>query len=144
MFKLYYASAIDTCQEKALKQINEFARLFLHYRKGDVKHPIEVYGAGFNDSPIIPLDCSQVYKGVISAYDLRKIRECDILLVVTDLKQFGAGTFQELEYARGLGIYTILLVLGGEKLRNIFLETYPNKVIFSMKELEEILIDITQ
>ena len=51
-----------------------------------IVNPIEVYGAGFGDSPIIGPETSKEYKGVVSAYDLRKIRECDILLVVTDLK----------------------------------------------------------
>ena len=153
MFKLYYASAIDTCQEKAFKQIEEFKGLFYKYTKENTagsmpKNPIEVYGAGFNDSPIIPLDMSKTYKGVLSSYDLRKIRECDALLVVTDLKQFCAGTMMELEYARNLGIYTIIFAkLSADDLyevRNIFLETYANKIIYSMEELEEILKDLTQ
>ena len=159
MFKLYYAAAIDTCPEKALKQIEEFKKVFSIYMKegfsfGDsfdgshneiiVKHPIEVYGAGFGDSPIIGPETSAVKKGVISAFDLRKIRECDMLLVVTDLRQFAAGTFMELEYARNLGIYTILFCYGYEEiLKNIFLETYANTVISSMGELEEILKDLT-
>src|SRR5208282_4747117 len=141
MFKLYYCAPIDMCPEKAFKQIEEFKKLFIPYTifgyfvnpdtgekmLGDKRYatakiperivrpnPIEVFGAGFNDSPIIPPEASSVYKGVISAYDLRKIRECDVLLAVTDLKQFAAGTFMELEYARNLGIYTILLVLPEE------------------------------
>jgi hypothetical protein len=175
MFKLYYAAAIDTCVDQAFKQIEEFKILFEKYssnillslpdyNKCKVSNPIEVYGAGFGDSPIIPPECSQVYKGVISAYDLRKIRECDVLLVVTDLKQFAAGTFMELEYARNLGVYTIILVLSTEvsceidmnyhppllvniqpiRVKNIFLETYANKIIYSMSELEDILKDLTQ
>lgn len=132
MFKLYYAAAIDTCPEKALNQIEEFKLLFSKYERlslneifdengrTQVKNPIQVYGAGFGDSPIIVPETSAVKKGVISAFDLRKIRECDVLLVVTDLNQFAAGTFQELEYARQLGIYTILMIIGEEELKNIF------------------------
>jgi nucleoside 2-deoxyribosyltransferase len=163
MFKLYYAAAIDTCVEKAFKQIEEFKKLFVKYqastieeimegKKNRVNNPISVYGAGFGASPIIGPETSQVKKGVISAYDLRKIRECDILLVVTDLKQFAAGTMMELEYARNLGIYTILMLLSPEDpkereafyLKNIFLETYVNKVISSKEQLEDILKDLTQ
>jgi hypothetical protein len=100
------------------------------------------------------------------------IRQCDVLLVVTNLKTFCAGTMMELEYARNLGLYIILLVLQKKisceecnekiydsennyycmihcdkmfpKLKNIFLETYCNKIIYSMEELEEILKDLTQ
>jgi hypothetical protein len=169
MFKLYYAAAIDTCVDKAFKQIEEFKKLFnkhtIYFKNGQlvstVKNPIEVFGAGFNDSPIIGPETSSLYKGVISSYDFRVLRGCDILLVVTDLKQFAAGTFMELEYARNLGIYTILFVLPEDtgmdnyvgskvkynqngKLKNIFLETYANKIIYSMKELEDILKDLTQ
>ena len=122
MFKLYYAAAIDTCPEKALKQIEVFKKIFSKYQMQDifkvidgeveqVNKPIFVYGAGFGSSPIITPESSKEYKGAVSAYDLRKIRECDVLLVVTDLKQFAAGTMMELEYARNLGIYTIVLVL---------------------------------
>lgn len=171
MLRLYYASAIDTCVEDAFKQIDKFKALFDKYtkkesmqvtygfdpkwvRKEGVNNPIEVYGAGFGESPIIGPDSSYVFKGAVSAYDLRQIRQCDILLVVTDLKQFAAGTFQELEYARNLGIFTILFVhdtkLEGEcmehssKVKNIFLETYVNKIIYSMEELEVILKDLTK
>ena len=182
MFKLYYAAAIDTCPEKALKQIEVFKKIFSKFIQEEwtdgsnirivsnfVKNPLEVYGAGFGDSPIITPESSKEYKGAVSAYDLRKIRECDILLVVTDLKQFAAGTMMELEYARNLGIYTILFVLPSKKVlcmlvmvilvilvkpelkmrvtkgeQNIFLETYANKIIYSMEELEAILKDLTQ
>jgi nucleoside 2-deoxyribosyltransferase len=102
MFKMYYASAIDVCVKRAFEQIAEFKKIF-------AKYPIEVYGAGFGDSPIIPPNCSDDYKGVITAYDLRKIRECDILFVVADLETFAAGTCMELEYARQQGLYIILL-----------------------------------
>jgi hypothetical protein len=174
MFKLYYCSAIDTCVEEAFKQIEEFNKVFNNYTvefgyghttMSGVKHPIEIYGAGFNDSPIIPPEASKVYKGVISAYDYRMIRQCDILLVVTNLETFAAGTMMELEYARSIGLYIILMVYGGEthkvcypsikekekvfeesigRVKNIFLETYCNKIIYSMEELEEILKDLTQ
>ena len=174
MFKLYYAAAIDTCPEKALKQIEVFKKIFSKFIQEEwtdgsnirivsnfVKNPLEVYGAGFGDSPIITPESSKEYKGAVSAYDLRKIRECDILLVVTDLKQFAAGTMMELEYARNLGIYTILFVLPKivlhnfgfdtltpvetqQEVTNIFLETYANKIIYSMEELEAILKDLTQ
>ena len=160
MFKIYYAAAIDTCVDKAFKQIEEFKKIFNPYTNSfSINHPIVVYGAGFGDSPIIGPETSVVKKGVISAYDLRKIRECDVLMVVTDLKQFAAGTFMELEYARNLGIYTIVLALIPKfnyqkigpyevppptKVQNIFLETYANKIIYSKEELEEILKDLTR
>ena len=135
MFKLYYASAIDVCVKKAFEQIAEFKKIFKKYQ-------IEVYGAGFGNSPIILPNCSDDYKGVITAYDLRKIRECDILLVVADLETFAAGTCMEFEYARQLGLYIILLC--PEKLKNIFLETYANKIIHNSWQLEAILKDITR
>ena len=135
MFKLYYASAIDMCVKKAFEHIGEFKKIF-------EKYSIEVYGAGFGDSPIIPQNCTQEYKGVITAYDLRKIRECDILLVVADLDTFCAGTMMELEYARQLGLYIILLC--PDPLKNIFLETFCNKIIHNINELELILADITR
>ena len=191
MFKLYYAAAIDTCVEQAFKQIDEFKKVFKPYildccecvfeyqlestpeqvKKCDNCHKIEVFGAGFGESPIIGSDSSSVYKGVTCSYDYRLIRQCDILLVVTNLEQFCAGTMMELEYARNLGIYTIVLILqkkvscidcedkglqglgNGDfcanhcdnmfpKLKNIFLETFCNKIIYSMEELEEILKDL--
>jgi nucleoside 2-deoxyribosyltransferase len=135
LFKLYYASAIDVCVEKAFKQIAEFKKVFAKYN-------IKVFGAGFEDSPIIPQNCTREYKGIITAYDLRKIRECDILLVVTDLDTFCAGTMMELEYARQLGLYTILLCL--DPLKNIFLDTFCNKIIHNIEELELILADIAR
>lgn len=134
-FKLYYASAIDVCVKKAFEQIAGFKTVFKKYN-------IEVYGAGFADSPIIPPNCTAEYKGVITAYDLRKIRECDILLVVADLTTFAAGTMMELEYARQLGLYTILLC--PNTLKNIFLESFCNKIIHNVNELEVILADITR
>lgn len=177
MFRIYYASAIDTCVEQAFKQIEEFKKVFCKYTIRldpidlrtyvDVNNPIEVFGAGFGESPIIGPETTPVYKGALCAYDLRKLRECDILLVVTDLKQFCAGTMMELEYARNLGIYTIILVTYSEKdckpckpvakyfncdeclhekygVKNIFLETYGNKIIYGMEELEDILRDLTR
>jgi len=182
VFKLYYASAIDTCVEEAFKQIEEFKKIFKPYTyncdecifledtmnqvdKCKKCHKLEVYGAGFGDSPILDGSESSIKKGAICAYDLRKLRECDVLLVVTDLEQFAAGTMMELEYARNLGIYIILFVTSkinigkasidcGEpevvtikvhhKLKNIFLETYANKVIHSMEELEDILKELSK
>jgi nucleoside 2-deoxyribosyltransferase len=135
MFKIYYASAIDVCVTKAFEQIASFKEIFEKYK-------IEVYGAGFADSPIIPPNCTKEYKAVITAYDLRKIRECDILLVVTDLTTFAAGTMMELEYARQQGLYTI--VLCPNALKNIFLESLCNKIIHNITELEAILEDITR
>ena len=167
MFKLYYAAAIDTCVDEAVRKIVEIKEILtpytipfeyscviipkpedfdyskLVYHNG-VAHPIEVYGAGFGESPIIGPTSSILYKGAVSAYDFRKIRECDILLVVTDLKQFAAGTMMELEYARQLGIYTIIFVTSKSKVKNIFLETYANKIIYSKEELIEILKDLTK
>ena len=144
MFKLYYASAIDVCQKKAFKQIEEFKKIFS-------KYDIQVYGAGFGNSPIIPLGCSEVYKAVITAYDMRQIRKCDILLVVTDLKTFAAGTFEEMMYARTNGLYVILLVLNKRKgykpihseIKNIFLESHADKIIYSIDELEQVLRQVT-
>ena len=138
MFKLYYASAIDTCVEQAFKQIEEFKILLSKYSK------LDVYGAGWKDSPIIKPDCSGIYKKVITSYDLRKLRESDILLVVTDLKQFCAGTMEEFMYARTLGICTIVCVLGEEKLRNIFIESHADKIVYGIEELEKVLQDVTQ
>ena len=120
--------------------------------KVEVRNPIEVYGAGFGHSPIITPESTDVYKGILSSYDKRILRDCDVLLVVTDLKQFCAGTMMEFEYARNLGIYTILMLLSPEDpkereafyLKNIFLETYVNKVISSKEQLEDILKDLTQ
>lgn len=135
MFKLYYASAIDTCVKEAFEQIEIFKKILS-------KYDIEVYGAGFKDSPIISPDSSEEYKGVVSAYDLRKIRECDILLVVTDLKTFCPGTMMELEYSRNLGLYTIVLCLGNGFCKNIFIKTYANKIIYSKDELRQILKNV--
>jgi nucleoside 2-deoxyribosyltransferase len=134
-FHLYYASAIDVCVTEAFERIAKFKKMFAKYK-------IEVFGAGFGDSPIIPPNYTEEYKGVITAYDFRKIRECDILLVVTDLETFCGGTMMELEYARQLGLYTILLC--PVALKNIFLESLCNKIIHTKRELEEILKDITR
>ena len=171
MIKLYYASAIDCCVEECFRQIEEFKKIFEPYCKLTkvVNHCIEknnsllqVYGAGFGDNPIIGPDSSDVVKGVVCAFDLRHIRECDILLVVTDLQTFCPGTMMELEYARQMGLYIIVLCLppkvtidfGGDtpalmtittpkvKCKNIFIETYANKVIYSIEELKEILDEV--
>jgi len=85
MFRLYYASAIDTCQEEAFKQIVEYKKLFAKFAL-----TLEVYGAGFNESPIIRVDSPPTKKGVVCAYDLRLIRQCDIFLMVTDLKTYAS------------------------------------------------------
>lgn len=136
MFKLYYCSAIDVCVEEAFKQMDEFKKIFSKYPK------IEVFGAGFGESPIIGPDSSLVYKGVVVAYDLREIRKCDILLVVTDLKTFCAGTMEEMMYSRQLGLYIIVCILRNEKLKNIFIETHADKVIYGIKKLKEVLDEI--
>jgi hypothetical protein len=134
MLKLYYSAPIDTCVEEAFKEIAEFKIIFS-------KFPLlEVLGAGFGESPIITPDTSDVKKGVIVAYDYRIIRGCDILLVNTNLKNYCAGTLLEMEYARQLGLYIILLV--PEKPKNIFLTTLANKIVYSKKELIEILKDV--
>ena len=139
--RLYLAQPIDcskVCQERIYK-IMKFLFVNELYTK------IIVCGAGIGeDSPIInPETSSPEYKGIISAYDLRKIRECDIMLVISDDNTFAAGTFIEMEYARNLGLYIIVLWLG-KPLKNIFVQTYANKIIYSYKELEDILRDITQ
>lgn len=135
MIKLYYASAIDVCLDKALHQIEAFKRIL-------GKYYIDVYGAGFKDSPVIKPDSSESLKGVVTANDLRVIRECDIFLLVTDLETFCPGSCMELEYARQMGLYTIVLCTSGYKTNNIFLETFANKIIYSVKELEDILGEI--
>lgn len=121
--------------EKAFKQMADFKSLFQKFN-------IEVLGAGFGESPIIGPNSTPEYKGVISAFDYRKIRECDILLVVADLDTFCAGTMMELEYARQQGLYIILLC--PDPLKNIFLESFCNKIIHNINELEIILADVTR
>jgi hypothetical protein len=143
MFKMYYASAVDCSVDYGKAQLRLFKELFKKYSQ------IEVCGAGIGESPIISLDSSKTLKKTIVAYDLRKLRECDILLVVTDLETYCAGTHMELEYARNLGLLTIVLCVhknGTCKygLKNIFIETLADKVIHSIEELEEILEEITK
>lgn len=137
MFKAYFASAIDVCPKEAVKQIEKFKCILSKYK-------VNVYGAGFDkDSPIIDESSTPELKGVICAYDLRKIRESDILLFVTDLDTFAPGSCMELEYARQLGVYVIVLCLGNEDfVKNIFIETYSNKIIYSVDELEYILENV--
>ncbi len=136
MYNIYVAAPIDTCLEEALKQIEEFKLLFAKFPK------LNVYGAGYKNSPVLDGSESPFKKGVICSYDLRKLRESDVLLVVTNLKQFAAGTFMELEYSRQLGIYTIIFIVSGEKPKNIFLETYANKIIYSYEELNRFLEEL--
>ena len=135
MFKLYYAAAIDTCVEQAFKEIEEYKQIFSKFPE------IEVYGAGFKESPILDEKSTHDKKCVVTAYDLRKIREVDILFVNTDLKTYCAGTMVELDYAKRLGIYVIMLC--PEKPKNIFLTSLVDKIIYSKEELEEFLKEIT-
>ena len=102
--KIYYAAAIDNCADKGKEQLEQFKQLLN-------KYPVELRGAGIGDSPIIKLDSSPCVKGVICAHDLKEIRECDIFLVVLNSKSQAVATFMELEYARQLGLYTIILIL---------------------------------
>jgi len=136
MLKVYYSAPIDVCVKEAFKKIDKFRELFAKFSS------IEFYGAGIGESPIIRPESSDVKKGVVVAYDYRLIRNCDILLVNTDLNTYCAGTLLEMEYARQLGLYIILLV--PEKPKNIFLTSLANKVIYSMEELEDILKDLTK
>jgi nucleoside 2-deoxyribosyltransferase len=138
MFRVYYASAIDVCVPKAFEQIEQFRKIFVKYPK------IKVFGAGFGESPIISPESTKEYKGIVTAYDLRQIRQCDMLLVVTDLETFCAGTMMEMEYARQQGLYIIILCLKSAetKVRNIFLETFAHQIVYSIKELEDILVGL--
>lgn len=149
--KIYYAAAIDNCPDKGRTQLEQFKQLLK-------KYPIELRGAGIGDSPIIKLDSSPCVKGVIAAHDLKELRECDILLVVLDSKAQAIATFMELEYARQLGLYIVVLILSkttekcpycdrqkmiAEGNKSIFLETWANMIIYSIEELEVILNEIT-
>jgi len=143
MFKLYYAASVDCSVDQGKHLLGIFKEVFKKYPQ------IEVSGAGIGESPIISLDSSKTLKKAIVAYDLRKLRECDILLVVTDLKTYCAGSHMELEYARNLGLLTIVLCVDKDGLaiyglKNIFIETLADKIIHSIEELEEILEEITK
>jgi len=135
MINLYFATPIDVRLDKAKEQIETFKKLFAKFSG------IQVYVAGFNDSPIIELNTTWTQQRIIVAYDLRILRQCDILLIVTDTRTFCAGTFMELEYARQLGLYTILLSLSRE-VKNIFLLTLVDRIVYSVEELEEVLEEI--
>lgn len=136
MFNIYVGSAIDIHPDRAIKQVEEFKKLFSKYK-------VNVFGAGYDkDSPIIDEHSTPELKGIISAYDLRIIRNCDIFLMVTDLDTFCPGTSMELEYSRNLGLYTIVLCLGNGFCKNIFIETYANKILYSKDELREILKNV--
>lgn len=142
MFKVYYSSAIDCSEDQGKHLFVIFKKLFKKYPQ------IEVCGAGIGESPIINLDSSKTLKKAVVAYDLRKLRECDILLMVTDLKTYCAGTHMELEYARNLGLLTIVLCIDRDGLpkhglKNIFIETQVDKIIHSISELENILEELT-
>ena len=137
MIRIYFAQPIDIKPDNVEVTIREFKKIFTKFPN------IEVYGAGFNDSPIInPDKVTWTIERVIVAYDLRQIRQCDILLIVTDTHTFCAGTMMELEYARQLGIFTIMLSLSKE-VKNIFLLTMIDRLAFSAKELEDILKEIS-
>lgn len=137
MFNIYVASAIDVCPEEALKQIERFKVILSKYN-------VNVFGAGMDkDSPIIDEHSTPELKGAVVAYDLRKLRESDILLFITNLKTFCPGSCMELEYARQLGLYIIVLCLGSNGfVKNIFISTFADKVIYSVEELEFILENI--
>jgi len=136
MFKIYYASAIDTCVEEAFKRIEEFKIIFAKFPE------LSVYGAGFNESPIIGPETTWIKKKAIVSYDYRMIRNCDILFVNTDLDTFCAGTMLEMEYARQLGLTIILYC--PKKPKNIFLETLADKIVYTIPQLEEVLKELTQ
>lgn len=104
VLSIYYAAAIDNCPDKGKKQLEQFKQII-------GKYPIDLKGAGIGDSPIIKLDSSVHVKGVITAHDLKELRMCDILLVVLDSSSQAVATFMELEYARQLGLYIIILIL---------------------------------
>jgi hypothetical protein len=138
MFRLYLAQAIDCSADQGKQKIRLFKELF-------ESHPeIALYGAGIGESPIIKLDTPKILKKAIVAYDLRKIRECDVFLMVTDLKTYCAGTHMELEYARNLGMLTIILCLTKDPIKNIFLETMADKIIYTLDDLERLLWELSQ
>jgi nucleoside 2-deoxyribosyltransferase len=146
MFKIYYASAIDVCVQEAYQQIEEFKRMFYrlnyneeHERKSTA---IEVCGAGFGKSPVLDGPTPEIKKDVVAAYDLRMIRGCDILLVVTNLKTFAAGTFMEFEYARQQGLYIIVCVMTEHCVHNIFINKYADKIVYGVNELEKALKEL--
>jgi nucleoside 2-deoxyribosyltransferase len=136
MLRIYYSSPIDVCVEKAFKTIELFKKIFAKFPE------LEVYGAGFGKSPIITSESTWSKKKAIVAYDYRIIRSCDILFVNTDLDTFCAGTMLEMEYARQLGMFIILMC--PEKPKNIFLETLADKIVYSIEQLEEILKELIQ
>lgn len=137
MLRLYFAQALDCSPDKGRAQLARFKEILS-------KFSIELHGAGIGESPIIKLDSSLEVKKAIVAHDRKEIAECDIFLVVSDLKTFCPGTCMELEFARMLGKLTIFLALSNEKVKNIFLETEVNRIVYSISELEKVLKEITE
>lgn len=135
---MYYASAIDCSVDQGKHLLGIFKELFKKYPQ------IEVYGAGIGESPIINLDNTKIFKKTIVAYDLRKIRECDIFLMVTDLKTYCAGTHEELMYARQLGLCIIVCILGTEKVKSIFIESHADRIVYGIEKLENVLGELCE
>lgn len=136
MFKVYIGQPIDSKPDRALERIKKLKELFSKFPN------IEVYGAGFGDSPIINNNATWTIKRTVVAYDLRILRKCDIFLAIVDSHTFCAGTMMELEHARQLGIFTIMLSLSKE-VKNIFLLTLVDRVVYSIEEVEDILKEIS-
>lgn len=137
MFKMYYAAAVDCSVDQGKYTLKILTDLIFK------KFPeIEVCGAGIGESPIISTQSTKIFKKAIVAYDLRKLRECDILLMVTDGKTYCAGTHMEVEYARSFGMLIIVYNMGRGLLTNIFLETTADKIVNSIEQLEEVLREL--
>jgi hypothetical protein len=137
MLKLYFATSIDKNPDRAKELIEWF--------KGIIsKFPfIEVYGAGFKDSPIIdPYHSTHSTQRIITAYDFRQLRECDCILFVTDGKTFAAGSLMELEHARQLGLMIIVYCMS-KVMPNIFITSLADLVLYEEKTLIDILGEIS-
>jgi hypothetical protein len=137
MIKLYFATAMDKNPQKAKELKEYFEKLFKEYPN------IQVFGAGFNNSPVLNvLHSTWSLQRAIAALDLRQIRECDIFLFVTDAKTYAAGSLMELEYSRQMGLMTVVLILGATECYNIFLQTLTDRLLYSVDDLKDLLVEL--
>lgn len=140
--KVYYSHPVDALRDKGQSHRDNVNLI--------KQCGWEVCGPGIGDTPIINASESTFeVKKLIVERELKRIRESDLILIITDLKSFSAGSWMEYQYARSLGKKTIVFVKSKDKVKNIFIETTADKIIYNSKrelkkELDKIRTEIME
>jgi nucleoside 2-deoxyribosyltransferase len=121
---VYYAGAIDSVKDKGRTEREYFKKIV-------EQCGCKMIGAGFDDNPIISSNSPLSLQKKIAANDLELLKKSDIILVVTDLSTFAVGTWIEMHEASKLGQPIIIFIKNNSKVKNIFINTYSNKIIYN-------------